>query len=185
MPAPDIAALIDDVMDGDVDAYGGLVSRYQAEVWSVVAAMLLDRGDAEDLVQLVFVRAYQQLDRYERGRDFGVWLKTIARNLVRNELRRRGRELNRLTHYYDELQLQLADGAAFEERRAELVTALDRCLAALPEPAYHVVRLRYEQGLEFDEIAGALERTVPAARQLLSRARLWLRDCVKKELPQP
>jgi RNA polymerase sigma-70 factor, ECF subfamily len=175
-------ALIDRVMDGDLTAYGEIVLRHQAEVWAVTSALLTDRTRAEDLVQQTFVRAYHQLSQYERGRDFGAWLRAIARNLARNELRRSGREGNLLALYHAELELQLMHDADNSERRERLLTALERCLAALPEPAARVVELRYEQGLEFEEIARTLNRTVPASRQFLSRARLWLRDCLGQEL---
>ncbi len=177
--------LIGRVLDGDLGAYGDLISRYQDEVWKVAVAILSDRDRAEDLVQEAFIRAYQQLERYQRGRDFGLWLKAIARNLVRNELRRHHRELRRLSYYYDRLESEFADPLHAAQRRNQLETALGRCLEHLPPPAAKVVSLRYEQALEFEEIARAMNRTVNATRQLLSRARLWLRDCVEQELQQP
>jgi RNA polymerase sigma-70 factor, ECF subfamily len=185
MPPFDTDSLVERVMDGDINAYGDIVVRHQAEVWAITSALLVDKSQAQDLVQETFVRAYRQLSRYERGRDFGAWLRTIARNLVRNELRRRGRQLNLLALYHSELEMQLADGDTHDERHDRLFTALEHCLNALPEPAANVVNLRYEQGLDFEEIASKLNRTVPASRQLLSRARLWLRDCLGKELTQP
>jgi RNA polymerase sigma-70 factor (ECF subfamily) len=177
--------LIGRVLDGDLEAYGDLITRYQAEVWRIVAAILRDRDSMEDLVQEVFIRAYHQLDRYQRGRDFGIWLKTIARNLVRNELRRRHREGQRLSGYYEGLETDWADCWRAESFQTRLESILTHCLEHLPPVAAQVVSLRYEQALEFNEIAQTMNRTVSATRQLLSRARLWLRDCVEKEVRQP
>jgi RNA polymerase sigma factor (sigma-70 family) len=60
---------------------------------------LQDQSASEDLVQQTFVKAFMSLDNYQTGRDFGAWLRTIARNLLRNELRRRGREDKNLSRY--------------------------------------------------------------------------------------
>ena len=80
------------VLGGHVDAYEAIVRAYQSEVWKVVSAMLFNGQRTEDLVQQTFINAYQHIHRYQLGRDFGIWLKEIARNEVRQELRRRMRE---------------------------------------------------------------------------------------------
>jgi RNA polymerase sigma-70 factor (ECF subfamily) len=134
MHPSDTELLVERVMDGDLDAYGDIVLRHQSEVWAVVSALLLNRGEAEDLVQEVFVSAYRHLGSYERGRDFSAWITAIARNRVRNEMRRRGRELHRLAFYHTERAIEFSHAPIYEEQQKRLTTALDRCLGALPEP---------------------------------------------------
>lgn len=168
-------------MDGDLEAYGELIACYQVDVWKSVAAILPDRGRAEDLVQEAFIRAYHRLDQFERGRDFGVWIKAIARNLARNEWRHQQRELNRRLDYYADWESDAAESGQTEEEGQRIKAALDHCLRRLPPAAAEAVALRYDQALDFDTIARKLRRTVPATRQLLSRARLWLKDCVERE----
>lgn len=174
--------LIEQVLDGDLEAYGALVARYEVEIWKIVSVLLADSLSAEDMVQEVFIRAYRQLDQYEMGRDFGLWLKAIARNLVRNELRRRRRELHRLSRYYAQIEQELLQEDQWHNTQAVLEELLIKCIAQLPHQEAEMVHLRYERGLDFKEIAQMKNRSVPAVRQLLSRARIRLRDLVAQEL---
>ena len=64
-----------------------LVRLFQESVWRIAAAMLRDRDATENLVQQVFVDAYLHLDQYEPGTDFGAWIRTVARNRLRKDLR--------------------------------------------------------------------------------------------------
>lgn len=84
---------------GDVEAYRQIVARYQDEVKKIVNAMLIDRDAREDVVQQIMVRAFQQLDHYEIGRGFAKWIKGLARNVVREELKKRYRYQGRIANY--------------------------------------------------------------------------------------
>jgi RNA polymerase sigma-70 factor (ECF subfamily) len=173
--------LVARVLDGDLDAYGRLVGLYQTQVWSIVVRMLRDTQSTEDLVQQTFVQAYRQLHLFEPGRDFGIWLKAIARNLVRNEIRRRCRENRHLGHYWETLdhELEREESPTFS-REEELRETLAKCMRGLPERLGRIVEMRYHLALEIEVIAHQMGRTVGATRQLLSRARLMLRDCARQ-----
>jgi RNA polymerase sigma-70 factor (ECF subfamily) len=172
------------VLAGDVDAYEAIVRAYQSEVWKVVAAMLFNAQRTEDLVQQTFINAYQHLDRYESGRDFKGWLKEIARNEVRQELRRKSREDRRLEAYQAQ-ELETYQVPASGPLDAALEEALLNCTRTLPPAAATVVQLRYESGRNFTEIATLLGRTVEATRQHLARIRIALRECIEKYLARP
>jgi len=168
------------VRRGDTAAYGDVVRAYQHEIWRVAAFALRDRAGTEDLVQQTFVEAYARLDRFESGRDFGAWLRGIARNLVRQELRRRARDNRRLLGYSSHLDA-LGDADA-DVREDALRRALADCAAALPEAAQRALELRYRDALDFTAVAKAVGRTVAGARQLLQRARNDLRHCIQEKL---
>ena len=134
MNPTDTERIIARVLSGELDAFAELVQAYQHDVWRVVAAMLLDTQKTEDLVQQTFVNAYRHLDRFEPGRDFGRWLKEIARNLVRHELRTRSREGRRLELYRRHL-LSTGDDVAAAEAEDRLAEALAGCEQKLPAAA--------------------------------------------------
>jgi len=136
----EIESTITKVLGGDVDTYEAIVRTYQQEVWKTVAAMLLNAPKMEDLVQQTFISAYQHLHRYKRGGDFGVWLKEIARNEVRQEIRRRTREDRRLEVYHTYL-LQAYDAPSTQEQQFE--EALHECTQKLPPSSAKLVELRY------------------------------------------
>jgi RNA polymerase sigma-70 factor (ECF subfamily) len=170
------------VLAGEVDAYEAVVRSYQREVWKVVAAMLHDPGGTEDLVQQVFVNAYLHLFSYQPGTDFGRWIKSIARNLARNQLRARLRETRRMSVYREHLLGRLGDEAAAAREEDLLAEALRICRERLPEHGARVLDLRYARALSFEEIAAQLGRTVEAVRQFLLRIRLALRECVERRM---
>ncbi len=172
------------VLGGEIDAYAELIRQHQGEVWRVVAAMLLDTQQTEDLVQRAFIQAYQQLHRFRPGHDFGPWIKEIARNTVRQEIRSRSRELRRLEQYHNQW-LALAESERGNARVDELSGALEKCTDGLPSSSASLIQLRYEEALDFAEIGRRIGRTVEATRQQLARIRIALRDCVEKRLAQP
>lgn len=182
MNATEVDQIIEQVLDGDVEAYAEVVRRYQRDVWKVVTAMLHDVKVTEDLVQQAFVNAYLHLSQYQPGTDFAVWVKSIARNLVRQELRSRSRETRRLEVYRRHLVDRFKDDETASKREEALNDALRRCREKLPEHSAGIVDLRYAKAMSFEEIAAGLGRTVEATRQLLSRVRLLLRDCIEKRM---
>jgi RNA polymerase sigma-70 factor (ECF subfamily) len=170
---------IERVLGGDTDAYAEVVRAHQAEVRRIVAFSIRDFQATEELVQQVFVNAYMGLDGYERGRDFGTWLRSIARNLVRDEARRSARERRRLKAYHERLAERLRDDEQAERRHALLRDALAKCREKLGPDARRALELRYGRALDFGKVADALGRTVAATRRMLSRVRTVLRNCIE------
>ena len=158
------------------------MEAYQQDIWRIVVYVLIDTSAAEDLVQEVFVQAWFSIDAFKEGRDFGPWLRTIARNAVRKELRRQMREDRRVATYQERVVARMEDGEAHQQRDAQLRDALAACRKKLSTQASQALDLRYERGQGFDAIAETLGRTVAAARQLLTRTRVTLRECVEFRL---
>ncbi len=178
-----VKSAIDAVLGGRIEAYAEVIRAYQEDIWRVVAYALRDVSTTEDLVQQVFLNAYIGLERYNPDRDLGAWLRSIARNLVRNEIRRGARERGALRTYRESLAERLDDDDAAgrdEARRRELKGALEECREGLSPDAGHALDLRYARSLDFGQIAETLGRTVAATRQLLSRVRLALRRCIEE-----
>ena len=180
MEASEIDSVIKRVRGGDVAAYGQIVRSYQNEIWRVTAFALGSSNATEDLVQQAFVVAYQRLHRYQRGRDFGAWLRGIARNLVRDQVRKKAREDVRMRRYLHHLEARAVADA--DDREERLRAALQACRDELSEAAREALALRYDEGCDFAAVAAAIGRTVAGARQLLQRARLQLRHCIDGRL---
>lgn len=172
--------LISAVRAGQTGLFADVVCRYQQSVLRIVSAMLYDRSATEDMVQQVFVNAYQRLDRFELGRDFGNWIRMIARNVVREELRRASRYDARLKAYADVLAARWSDDDRADEHERELTASLEECLKKLADRAAEVVRLRYHEGWDCERIAGELETSTGAVRNVLCRARTQLRECINR-----
>ena len=83
-----IERLVDEARAGDAWAFGQLFDHFHLPVYRYVASRVRHPSDAEDLTQLVFVKALEALPRYEpRGIPFGGWLFRLARNAVIDHVR--------------------------------------------------------------------------------------------------
>lgn len=178
------AELVEHVCAGHVECFAEIVRRYQQDVLRVVSAMLFDHGGVEDLVQRVFVKAYSSLGTFKIGRDFGPWIRTVARNAVREELRTTARYARRLEAYRQMVETEWDQGSRVDEDQERLHEALEACLGKLPEHARSVVEMRYRQGHRFEQLAAELDTTAGALRNLLCRVRERLRRCIQQEMAE-
>lgn len=175
--------IVRQVLAGRVDAYEALIQRHETDVRRVIGGALLhDPEAARDLVQEVFVGAYYSLSRYRLGEDFGLWLRSIARNLLRKELRRRSRETRRLDFYRAELARRMEDEPAAERHDARLERAHQQCREKLPAHSREVLDLHYAQSLRLEQVAAKLGRSLEAVKQLLYRVRILLRECIEQRM---
>lgn len=177
--APTDQDIVARVLSGHVDDYAHLVLRHQGAVFAICVRALTDRAGAADLTQRTFIKAFDELARYDGSRPFAPWVHTIARNLVRDELRRLERQHRYLGLYRKWAEQKLAPSSSPDGEHNELETALERCIEKLQPAAAQAVHLHYELGLSLSEAADRLGRTVVATRQLLFRAREALRACVE------
>lgn len=166
------------VRDGNHQAFRHIVNRYQDAVMAIAHAMLRDRDTTEDVGQQVFVRAFQHLDRFDENSSFGLWIKGIARNVVREELRKKYRYRGRIEAYARLVEQRLAESAGRDPFGEEAREALEACLAQLEETAERSIRMHYLERKKTDEIAQILDRTPGSVRTLMHRARSVLRDCL-------
>lgn len=179
---PEADQIVREVLAGDTLAFANLVRLYQESVWRIAAAMLRDRDSTENLVQQVFVDAYFHLEQYALGTDFGAWIRTVARNRLRKELRSASREDRRLGVYRERLAERLRAESATHDDTEAYVLALRGCKQQLPSRDAMLVKLRYEKGLSFDAIAKKQGQTPDAVQRMISRIRFRLRDCIQNKL---
>ncbi len=166
------------VLAGDIAAFAAVVAAHEQLVWRVVAQVVCRRDETEELVQRVFIQAYEQLDRYEPGTDFGAWIVTIARNLARNHVRDRTREHRRLDLLREHLLRQLGDDRAWERRERDMLEALAACRSVLDDEARTVLQLHYGEAMTLRDIGARLGRSPAGVERLLVRLRSILRDCI-------
>jgi RNA polymerase sigma-70 factor, ECF subfamily len=180
----DTTALLQRVLNGETDAYAQIVAKHQTAVWRVVIAILHNHELSREIVEQSFVEAYLSLDQFKSDGDFELWVKGIARNLIREELRRKTRESKRLEVYKEHVLARLDAPEEQAVAQTELQTSLKRCREKLPGNSARVLDMRYSEGKGFDEIASDIGRTVEATRQLLQRTRATLKDCIDRSMAQ-
>jgi RNA polymerase sigma-70 factor (ECF subfamily) len=160
------------VLAGDVEAFSGIVARWQGRLLALAHRLCRDRGRAEDMTQEAFVKIYRSLDRWSGESSFSTWMTSVALNTFRSHLRLRpwiGLELQEET-----AARVRADEPASEDERAELVR---RAVAALPAKYRDALTLYYFGDRDLEETArvlrvptGTLKARLARGRQLVERA---------------
>jgi RNA polymerase sigma factor (sigma-70 family) len=156
---------------GSEEAFGVIHDRYEHRLFAYARQMLGgSRQDAEDALQDVFLRAYGALRANERPVSLRAWLYRVAHNRCIDQLRR---PVPLHADVFDVSRSPLHDPLAEAERREDLRRLVED-VRRLPEAQRSALLMREMEGLSYEELAAALETTVPAIKSLLVRARIGL-----------
>jgi RNA polymerase sigma-70 factor (ECF subfamily) len=160
-------------LGGDLDAFGMLIDRYQAPVFRIVLNMVGNYEDAKEVLQQVFMKAFEHLASFDRDRRFFSWIYRMAVNESINHIRAR-RPVEPLT---DEARGPLWDPArSFEERERD--RRVRDAVTGLNEIYRPVVILRHFAHCSYTEIAEVLNLPEKTVKSRLFTARQLLRDAL-------
>lgn len=172
------AAVIQAVLDGDVNAYEALVKEYEKNVYNLALRMTGNSEDAADMAQEAFIKAYNSLTAFRGDSKFSVWLYRIVSNVCLDFLRSRSRKqtvsLSTENDDGEEVELDIADETHSPEQlldRSLTRDAVRRGLAALPPDHREILLLREIQGLSYEEIADVLGLEAGTVKSRIFRAR--------------
>jgi RNA polymerase sigma-70 factor (ECF subfamily) len=149
--------------------FNELLGRHRAWLVNHCGLRLGNRQDAQDVAQLVMVRAWRGIDRFEGRAAFRTWLYTIAENQCRTFMQQRMRYLQ-VEHIDRLIDLTLSNNDCGVERDYALSQAVATVMDQLGENAREVLLLRFFRDYSLDEIAGALSISLSAAKMRLYRA---------------
>lgn len=166
--------------EGNQDAFAEIVYSFQDAVYNLCYRMLGERTEAEDASQEAFIRAYNNLDRYDVNRSFKTWLLSIASNHCIDRLRKRRLKYLSLDEPLPgHMQLSLTSDqntpeqeAVSNERSAQIQALLDELSA---DDRAGII-LKYWYDYSYAEIAEALDTTESAVKSRLFRARRALAE---------
>jgi RNA polymerase sigma-70 factor (ECF subfamily) len=177
--------LIAECLGGRREAFGDLVSRYQARLYNAAIRLVDQQEDAADVVQDAFLNAYQSLHTFKGDAEFFTWLYRIAFNTAIS-LKRKKRAAVSLDAVGPDGGIEPEDqseyikpGAAIErtEEERQLQEALDR----LSSEHREVLVLKDIEGMKYEDIAEILGVPIGTIRSRLHRARLELRDLLQPD----
>jgi len=165
------AELVERTLNGSTQAFALLVRRHEPLVRGLARRFTRGEAEAQDVVQDVFLRAFDRLSTLREPARLRPWLARLAVQRGLTLGRRRGVEKAALPALAREEAVAGVEPEAAEER-ARLLAALDE----LPAETRAVVVLRYLEGLDAPRIAETLQLSPEAVRQRLSRALRLLRE---------
>lgn len=183
----DEQALIQDALEGDLDAFNSLVLHYQDMAYNVAYRVMGEHDAAGDAAQEAFISAYQKLHQY-RGGSFKAWLLRIVTNACYDELRRRQRQpVTPLKPEMDdgetlENPFWIEDESATPEEQSEeseLQEAIQHCINELDDKFRTVLVLVDVEGLDYETAAEAVDTPLGTVKSRLARARDRVQECLQ------
>jgi RNA polymerase sigma-70 factor (ECF subfamily) len=159
-------------------AFDLLVLKYQHKVVKLVARLLRDPTEAEDVAQEAFVKAYRALGSFRGDSAFYTWLYRIAVNTARNSIASRQRrpldyeaELSESEQNNVAARLKHDDTPEATVLSEEIHQTVNQAIEQLPEDLRTAIVLREIEGLSYEEIAAAMDCPVGTVRSRIFRAR--------------
>jgi RNA polymerase sigma-70 factor, ECF subfamily len=183
-------ALVGRARARDEAAVRALTRRYNRRLFRVARSILRDDGEAEDVVQEAYARAFTGLDLFRGDASFGTWITRIAMNEALGRLRRRRPTVDWETYGENRTQAQIIDfpvsAASNDPERTmaqeEIRVVLERAIDELPDSFRAVFVARLVEGMTVEETADLFGLKPETVKTRLHRARLLLRDALDKQL---
>ncbi|MFH0833824.1 MAG: sigma-70 family RNA polymerase sigma factor [Patescibacteria group bacterium] len=158
----------------DPDAYAAIVERYEAPLLRYLLRISnISRADGEDLLQNVFLKAYQNLRGFDPDLKFSSWIYRIAHNEAVSAWRKKSARA-------DELNLETAEAAQLLKSTLDIPTEADQkilvkfvrsILAKIPDKYREVLILRFLEDKDYSEISDILRKPMGSVATLVSRAK--------------
>ena len=182
---PDVRLMLQ-VRDGSAAAYEELVAKYQARLIAILEHMV-NRSQAEDLAQEVFMRVYRARGTYTPMAKFSTWLFTITHNVASNAIRKlsRRKEYNLNSSPSGSVLVRPLDSMAKDDSRLMPARLLDQseraeivrlAIGQLNDRQRMAILLSKFEGMSYIEISESMELSKQAVKSLLSRARGKLKE---------
>lgn len=181
-PVDPDAVLVDRVKRGDMQAFEMLVVKYQRRIQRLVARMVRDPEQVEDVAQETFIRAYRALPQFRGESAFYTWLYRIAVNTAKKTLMDMKRdpvvtesalasrsESNETSSLENELSTAETPEAMLASR--EIAQTVNAAIESLPEDLRQAIVLREIEGLAYEEIASVMNCPIGTVRSRIFRAR--------------
>lgn len=177
--------LVQQVQNGDKNAFNLLVKKYQQKVMNLVSRYVKNQADVADVTQEAFIKAYRALGNFRGDSAFYTWLYRIAVNTAKNHLMAGSRKPPGSDIDVEDAEFFDSGDALRENASPERLLLTDeirqlifKTIEQLPEELRTAINLRELDGLSYEEIANVMDCPVGTVRSRIFRAR----DAVDKKI---
>ncbi len=159
-----------------------LLSQCERRMYSYILSLVPNFTDADDIAQQTRLRLWEQLDRYQRDRDFGAWACTIAHYEFLTWREKQKRDRHQFSQdFVEAVSDEFAEHADLHARRQ---TMLAECFSELDDDGRRLLELTYGTPSTIKQIAAKLGRSLDATYQKIWRLRSRLRECIRRKLAE-
>ena len=171
--------LVERVQQGDKQAFGLLVAKYQRKLIRLLSRMIRDPAEVEDVAQEAFIKAYRALPGFRGDSAFYTWLYRIGINTAKNFLAGQGRRAPTSTEFDSEEAESFEEGEQLRDNNTpekilmskEIGNTVEAAMAELPEDLRSAIMLREIEGLSYEDIAKIMDCPIGTVRSRIFRAR--------------
>lgn len=157
-----------------------LFLQAEPRIYGYIRSQVLQRADAEDLLQETAAVLWSKFDQFAPGGNFVAWACKVVRFKVQHYHRNRGRSRILFTEEFLDVVASTTD--AISNDLQELETTLAGCMERLKETERDVVQRSYETGATINIVAAELGRPVGTIKDILVRARRHLYECIRRAM---
>lgn len=175
--------IINRILGGEKELYALIIRRYNQRLYRVAMSIINDDAEVEDVMQVAYIKAYENLGKFEFKSGFSTWLTRILINESLLHLRKRKQSLT-INNDFDENKInQLPSGEAqtplMQVMNVELKAALEEAIRKLPEKYRSVFVMRELEGMNVAETKECLNLSEVNVKVRLNRAKAMLQDSLK------
>ena len=158
-----------------------LLGKHEQQFAAYVFSLVSNFADAEDLVQELRLRLWDQFDEYDPNKDFGAWGRTVARYLVMAHWEKQGRLKRNMKSpaFIDAVSRTYETNSEALQQRSQ---ALRHCVDKLPKKSRDLLLQLYQGKESMRQIAAAMGRSYDATRKAVQRIRLSVQECMARQL---
>lgn len=164
---------------GDKKAFGLLVEKYHRKLGRLLARMIRDQAEVEDVVQESFIKAYRALPNFRGDSAFYTWLYRIGINTAKNYLVSMGRkpqvmqdvEIEDVENFEEGDEMRTMDTPETAMITKEIAQTVNDTIAGLPDELRTAITLRELEGLSYEDIAVIMQCPIGTVRSRIFRAR--------------
>jgi RNA polymerase sigma-70 factor (ECF subfamily) len=175
--------LINQIVEGDTNAFAILVDRYKDLVFTLALRMLKNREEAEEVAQDTFIKAYKSLDKFKGDSKFSTWIYRVAYNTSLDRIKKNRKHLNNVEiNEFTAHQILSIDNALEKLELKEQAEAIQRCIDLLPSEESFLLTLYYFDDLSLDDISKIVGITANSIKVKLFRSRKKLAIILKSQI---
>lgn len=171
--------LVEKAQQGDRLAFDTLVAKYQRKLARLVARLVKDSAEVEDVVQEAFIKAYRALPAFRGESAFYTWLYRIGVNTAKNYLVSQGRRAPTTTEFSNDEAETFSEGDLLRDidtpesllMTKQIGQTVNQAMESLPEELRNAIVLREIEGLSYEEIARIMDCPIGTVRSRIFRAR--------------
>jgi len=179
--------LVERVQQGDKQAFGLLVSKYQRKLVRLLSRLVRDPAEVEDVAQETFIKAYRALPGFRGESAFYTWLYRIGINAAKNYLAAKGRRTPTSSEFDSEEAEGFDDSEQLRDNNSperilmskQIANTVNAAMDRLPEDLRNAISMREIDGMSYEEIAQIMDCPIGTVRSRIFRAREAIAEKLK------